>query len=329
MNAPESHSAELSRLIARLTDGELSPDEARRLNELLHADPAAQEAYLDHLAMDAMLEREYGGAAPAFARSPAPRELPRSRGGLLTRLGLRSLFRAPVFAGMALGGLSASAVWAYAVPRFAELAVKLLPLANPGFEAAATIPPEGLPKVFGEWSGDYNTVVGAENGIAPREGDRMLRFLRADDVRTAPGSVSLSSEMWQIIDVAELRKTIGSGPATLEFSACFNSIPENTSRFSCGLSIHAFRGDLKDAHALWRSRVNQALSSGAKEEVLEPNGGEWRRVATQIVLPTEATLLLVQLRMRDRTNDLSKTTEFPGHYADACSLRLIQSTDPR
>lgn len=322
MNTPDSR--ELSRLVSRLSDGSLTPQEAARLNELLQADPAAQEAYLDHMALDALLEREFGGELPAFARQTPPAPARR-----WPSLDLKRLFRGPLFAGIALGGLSASAVWAYALPRIATPAARELPLAHSSFESSAPIPPDGIPVAFGQWSGDFTEQVGPESGIAPREGDRMLRFLRADDSRTEAGTVSLSSELWQIIDVAELRKSLPAGSATLEFSANFNSLPDPGNRFSCGVSIHAFDGSLKDAHMLWRNRVDQALASGTKEEVLEPNGGEWRRVSTQIVLPADATFLLVQLLMRDRTKDLSATAEFPGHFADGCSLRLLEEAEPR
>jgi len=64
----DSDSHELSRLIARLSDGQLTEAERERLNELLKSDPVAQEAYLDHMAMDACLEREFGAAVPVPGR---------------------------------------------------------------------------------------------------------------------------------------------------------------------------------------------------------------------------------------------------------------------
>ena len=49
------------RLIARLCDGSITTDELEQLNQQLLADPIAMEAYIDHMEVDAMLEREFGG----------------------------------------------------------------------------------------------------------------------------------------------------------------------------------------------------------------------------------------------------------------------------
>jgi len=74
---------ELRDLLRRLSDAPLSPEEAARLNDLLHGDPEACELYLKHATLDAQLRHEFGGRQPlpeelpAFARSAeAPRVAP-------------------------------------------------------------------------------------------------------------------------------------------------------------------------------------------------------------------------------------------------------------
>ncbi len=94
MSADAGRRAELEDLLRRLSDGPPTPEEASRLNELLHGDPEACEAYLRHVTLDAQLRLEFGGtpplgdALPSFAqaaRAPAPRPAA-PKGGSVVRL---------------------------------------------------------------------------------------------------------------------------------------------------------------------------------------------------------------------------------------------------
>src|SRR4051794_40965525 len=68
--------SEFERQISRLSDGQLSPADAGQLNRLLKNDPISQEAYLDHLLLDALLEMEFAGASvpasPPLSESTLP-----------------------------------------------------------------------------------------------------------------------------------------------------------------------------------------------------------------------------------------------------------------
>ena len=65
MSAPSDKHAELCELLEKLIDGELNSGEAKRLNELLRADPSACDLYLNHITLHAQLERELGGKLSA------------------------------------------------------------------------------------------------------------------------------------------------------------------------------------------------------------------------------------------------------------------------
>lgn len=56
LNSPEQPSQELRDLIARMIDGDFTPVEAERLNQILKEDPQAREAYLAHLSVHAQLD---------------------------------------------------------------------------------------------------------------------------------------------------------------------------------------------------------------------------------------------------------------------------------
>ncbi|MGE3808818.1 MAG: FecR domain-containing protein, partial [Gemmataceae bacterium] len=61
---------ELRSLLQRLSDGDLSPQEAERLSALLHGDPEACELYLDHVTLEAHLHGEFGGPRPGSEALP-------------------------------------------------------------------------------------------------------------------------------------------------------------------------------------------------------------------------------------------------------------------
>ncbi|OAI53248.1 hypothetical protein AYO44_04245 [Planctomycetaceae bacterium SCGC AG-212-F19] len=62
--------AELQSLLQRLSDDQLAPEDARRLNDLLHGDPEACELYLNLVTIDAHLRRELGGQKPGSEGLP-------------------------------------------------------------------------------------------------------------------------------------------------------------------------------------------------------------------------------------------------------------------
>src|SRR4051812_15761299 len=116
-------SSELEQHISRLSDGQLDVAESERLNSLLKSDPIAQEAYLDHLLIDALLEMEFAGAvvtasqespeSALFARKvpavPQARSFRERLRGFQTVASSRK-FLTPLALGMAIG-VVASAAW--------------------------------------------------------------------------------------------------------------------------------------------------------------------------------------------------------------------------
>jgi len=306
--------------VARLTDGTLTSQEAAQLNEILSADPTAQEAYLDHLAMHALLEREFGGTAPTMVQSLAPV----GRDVVVRRPGRRFGGLAQMAAGVVLGAFLASAVWTYALPFIGGLTGKLVPLQNADFESPDAPPPNGVPTRADLWSGDFVKIVGPERGVTPHSGGHMLRFLRADDAQTAPGAPARASELWQLIDLRALRGTLGDETVTFQFYAWFNAAPHPGRRYTCGVAIVACRGEATEAPNFWRHRHQVALAESDREEVLDDDPKTWQRVETQLAAPPDAELLLVQVRVSDKSAAASDGPSiFAAHYVDDISLRVV------
>src|SRR5689334_23117513 len=88
---------ELERQFSQLSDGDLSAEDARRLNTLLKEDPISQEAYLDHLMLEALLESEWTGTLPATSgKTLAPPLAPDSCGSIRSPLPSMPTLRNPV-----------------------------------------------------------------------------------------------------------------------------------------------------------------------------------------------------------------------------------------
>ncbi|HVR87429.1 MAG TPA: FecR domain-containing protein [Planctomycetota bacterium] len=113
MNMPADRDEELRGLLRRLSDGPLSPEEAARLNELLHGNPELCELYLNQFTLEGQLRHEFGGRQPGHETLPSlarpddgPRSIParRATGGQVVR------FAAAALLGAGLTML-ASSVW--------------------------------------------------------------------------------------------------------------------------------------------------------------------------------------------------------------------------
>ncbi len=72
MNNGDPQREELRELLTRLSDGELSETNARRLNELLRGEPEACEFYLNHMTLEAQLQREFGGVPTGLTHGFPP-----------------------------------------------------------------------------------------------------------------------------------------------------------------------------------------------------------------------------------------------------------------
>ena len=191
-------------------------------------------------------------------------------------------------AGLVIGMLSASMVFAYVMPRREPVRQQLLPLADPSFEAAEPIPAKGIPAKSGMWSGDFCRIVGAEQGIVPRQGKKMLRFLRSDNEETEAGAVTYVGEAAQVIDLRPFHAEIADGAAAVELSAWFQSIPAPAERYEFAVKAAAFHGEMS-------GRAKPLGSAGLERELCHAVGGghgrsaNWQQVSTSLTLPPTQT----------------------------------------
>jgi len=315
---PEDN-ATLARLIGKLCASELDESEAGLLNELLHRNPAAREAYLDHVALHGLLERQFGASATNF------KEPGSHAGSSVPSVKYRFRGIVQMAAGIAIGAFLTSAVWAYGLPLISAVARRNLPLANSSFEAPIATAGQGVPVKFGEWSGDFVRITGSENGIRPRSGKYMLSFLRSDDAATPLDAHTVASELWQTVNLRPLRPMLGNKSISVRLSGFFNAVSQPGHRYTAGVSLAAYYGNAADAPELWKHRHQQSLAESEKEERLDDNPATWQILETQLNVPPDAELLMVQIRVSDKSAAPdSKAAIFPGHYADNITLQVVE-----
>ena len=309
-----SHSDELRELIAKLSDGSLSVEEAGRLNGRLKEDAIAQEAYLDHFLIDGLLEREFSGAASRIenlraagsqSASPEGQSIAR-RVGRLFRLRSTRQILAAVFLIMmvAVGRL----VWT------AERG-KLQPieLANMGFESET---PPAEASLNTAWYGDTAEVVGRFEDVTPLEGSRMLRFVKS---AVEPAN---DCEIYQIVDLSTVAGAIASRPVSIEACAFFNSIDEtlHEADYTFRITVFAFSGDpTKQPHVRslgWK----HALAFSGSQARADANSKTWQPVTTRLSLPVDTKYVIVQLAIVGLQD---ANGEFPGQFADSVKLNLV------
>jgi len=230
-------------------------------------------------------------------------------------------------AGLAIGLFSATVVFAYVVPKTPLIITKALPLADAGFEASTKVPARGIPTEARGWSGDYLHVVEAENGITPKQGQRMLRFLRSDNERSPKDERSYVGEVAQVIDLRPLRAELAGAEQLVELSAQFNSIPTPTTpKYEFAVKTASFRGDIADAPRLWEDR-EASVSRSDRFVIADSDVATWQRVVVSLMVPPDADFLVIDCAVvfKGRQKDHS-ATEFPGHYVDQVEVRLSGSS---
>jgi hypothetical protein len=187
-----------------------------------------------------------------------------------------------------------------------------------GFEFS--LPVRGYPAGCGPWSGDWATTVRAENGIAPCQGQRMLKFLGCSTFEL-PSSIA-HSRVIQVVDLHSLRTRISAGNALARARASFNRVTgdaQTDTRFS--LDLYAYAGDPNTFLTQWGRETDLAWQSASLNTDGDPT--TWEPVVAELTLPANTDFVAVQVvAWEDVYNDVNQP-EFDGHYADAVSLEII------
>jgi hypothetical protein len=343
-------------LIDRYLQGDLDEADRAELSRALLASPTARTIFWEMARFSAGLERwageTWGAAAAIDEATPARRSLPSAEpyvgeSGAAPAVTLsaspignwrRSMAASLAAVMIASGLLGASVAWAIAVPTRSRPAVRIT-VANPSFEAGATqmqIPPpsanrmEQLPQAFGIWGTDRVRLCGAEQGVAPADGRRMLAF---DTALPGPGDPAVSTadscDLYQLIDLTPYADLIAQGDCMLRLTAKVRdaSGPHDVQSLFVG-RLSVYDKPLAEILPAWPESRLLAASEAAERLLSSGEANRWQQVSATVSLPAGSRFAIVQIdaTTMDRTPGRGAAT-FDRHYCDDVRVTLLLS-DP-
>jgi hypothetical protein len=316
----------LRSLLSAYVDGALSASEKVELEHALRSSSAARTQFWEEARLHDQLRAVVGESTlpRTTAQMTAPARLEARKPSFL-----RALFRRPVpalAAGIVLSALCTSAVWAYA-GQFLGAKTKSLTLLLTDFEKQPPVPPLGVPNHPNTWSGDYTALVGPENGVRPRSGMTMLRFLRADNALGQSGPIHYVAEAIHVVDLRSMKEHLRSGNAQIEIGAHFAAIAGDEDRkVRFLLKAATFTGNPGDAPTLWEDASGASLSMVQQQVDPAPAPGAWQPLRVTLSVPPLAQFLGVECgAVHVRPSLREGTAAFPGHYLDDVTVHLRQS----
>ncbi len=323
----------LDDLIDQHLSGSLNDDERRELGHRLLHSAADRERFWQlaetHVLLHEGLQRGLAHAVDSSLCTGSAAPVP-TFPGRSPRISWRQwrLLTAAA-AGLALGVFCSSAAWAFVVPNYRNIVRHVLAVANAGFESGEAPLPNGVPVRYGVWSGDYAAVVGTEQGIVPKEGQRMFRFLRSDSLEPSSRGTILHGNIYQVVDVRHLRAVIATGTAAVDWSAWFNCVPEHSvKKTTLVASVWAFTGDTAILPRNWAEKLYQETAYSSWRITGDDDLHSWQRISCTMMVPTNADFLVVELKVIPA--DLSPVdgaVSFAGLYAD--EVQLVLRVDDR
>ncbi len=195
-------------------------------------------------------------------------------------------------------------------------------LNNPGFEVSEPLVGD-RPTTEHNWQGDNAELVGAQNGISPLSGSKMLRFINSG---TVPGDGN-GAEQWQLISLNPILSLVQTGNVEVSVSTFFNRIAgdaqTDTSFLVC---LSAYNGLLSDFPQKWKSAELNGLSIGSL--MSDSNANTWESAQATLLLPTNATYIAIMIGAVENIQNDLVNPEFDGHYADAVVFEYSVIPEP-
>lgn len=301
-------------LIRRSIDGTATAEDMQVLQELLRQDPAARRLYARYANVDAALSS--GGIS---LHEPA-----RTASARVRWLTWRPLTAAA--AGLVLGLFSASLVWAVASPRLQSWRSRTLPLVNGDFEEDKPLSADGVPVVYGTWSGDRAEITTAQAGVQPKHGARMFRFLRSDSSVQAELLKSRTGNMYQVVDMKPLRQELADGLARLDWSSWFQWVPAAEEKgMTFAVNVWTFTGEPSILTANWRDHLYRETAKSGSKQAFEDSPAQWRQLKGSMIIPPDTDFLVIELKaIPPESAPGAEPYAFAGCYAD--DVRLVLST---
>ena len=316
MNPPENSPSRTRwrALIDRHLLGELSAEEGHELEASLAARREAREDFRLRCNVDAALRTE----AEALVEDCEPGAIAPSRREKVTTGRFHWVSWRPwpaAAAGLAFGILSATIVWAYALPGAKRPAERVIPVLAEGFENADLPPARGFPKVANEWSGDLSVPVPADAEVAPVEGIRMMRL--------TPPNRRKFSYAWRIVDVHEFPVLQIGETCRLEVSAAFNAPgPGRPLRYQVRLA--AFSQEPEAIRKIWNDEpmlFDTVLQHVGRNLLPPADARGWQTVGATMEIPPGTRSIVISLG----ATEADAVGEPKTYYLDDVRVRFVSA----
>ena len=322
-------------LIRRCHDGDATPEEFSQLESQLSDDEGFRRDYVRYVNVDVALATSAAGpeagfmpdgeaipsegdgqnfvAGHALDGSVSQRSDHRAIRGNLAATVVTWMRRplAAAAAGLVLGLLSASMVFAYVVPRFG---VKPITLLHDSFEDISWNGSAGFPANAGEWSGDPAVVIGAEGEAHPVHGTRMLKM--------GPATSDLFNRLSYAVDLRQ--NPLPAGVRQVRLAASFRPVSTaNKSRYLLRAAVFSQRLDEIEPQWMthqWSELDERALARAARAFPLLPGSDGWQTGSITVDVPPGASVLVVSLWTATMDGKIENRTP---HYVDDVRLSGI------
>ena len=335
----DNHTTEL---IQGWLDGGLDDRAFAELEAVLAESPEARRQFWDEVRFHSELHDAFkirctavGDALPSECSARAPEKLMPTRSGrrfLRRQGGWLAAAVTIMLGGCGLGCVVTSLSLAYADWSPAQL--KGITLLHETFEAEPYPRHDFVPTVTGYWSGDVTSIVKAEQGVRPKAGRQMLRFVETAPANESPAFTS-ASEIWRLVDLDDARKQMGVDhddvDLALELTATFNGVAASPGRRpQCFIKAIATDASIPSARSLWlKSGLEGAQQSdpagvyvlAEQQESLDADPGSWQRLTVSLHVPAKARFLMLYCVASDRSDAArDSAVRLEGQYVDEIVL---------
>lgn len=193
------------------------------------------------------------------------------------------------------------------------------------FESGARLTRGGLPRIPGEWRGDMSAMVAPTAGVTPRDGAKMLRFLRPEDGRAPKPNLYSSSDVWQMIDVRSLRQLNQvKGPLLVEARAFFNTGKTGAAEMRYTIRLVAWHGSAQSASYAWKNTLaapEAVVATATNEFSADADPTTWEPLRTDLSLSEEVDWLLIGLSTH-HAGPPDPRQRFDASFVDDASVQI-------
>ncbi|MEY2599443.1 MAG: hypothetical protein RLZZ142_1702 [Verrucomicrobiota bacterium] len=333
MKDPKQGAGVWEDLFHRVMDGAARAEDLAQFHDVLRQNPEAVDAWirLTHL------HAELASGVLLEGANPLPREArPEGEGGSVVRSipveipWRRHLGRiaAALVVGLLLGGFGTSVLRGVSELRWGKLATLLADSFESDVAPVVTGPSEHM----GVWSGDVTQMVGAQQGVQPRSGSRMLRFVSAAHEGTTGETGEKGSyiaDVYRLLDLRPFAKELAPGDLSLRFSAYFNANGRaERDAYTARIYLHAL-SEATIRKGLLQSSVQQLLQESLAATLdqisVDRDPATWQRRVAELRLPPQTEFVWVHVSIihpGGRSPDGPRT--FSGHFLDDAEAALLR-----